>query len=315
MNNGEVMSFGNDLPSKRGLIPSLGALLAFEAAARHESFTRAATELNLTQGAVSRQIRQIEDQLGLALFVRVRQRVTLTDAGRLYLGDVRRALVDLGEATHRVMALAGRGRILNLATLPTFATRWLVPRLPDFFARHPDISINFSTRLSPFDFAADPFDAAIHYGRADWAGATAHHLMREVIVPAASPVWRAAHAPDRLEDLARLPLLQQSTRPAAWPAWFAAQGLDAPETVRGMVFEQFAMIAQAAASGLGAALLPRLLIEDDLATGRLEVLFDRAIVPDEAYWIVIPDAKAGQPAVEAFRRWIVGAAGHSEGGS
>ncbi|MEN2976421.1 transcriptional regulator GcvA (plasmid) [Tistrella bauzanensis] len=309
------MSFGNDLPSKRGLIPSLGALLAFEAAARHESFTRAAAELNLTQSAISRQIRQIEAQLGLALFVRVRQRVTLTDAGRLYLADVRRALGELGEATHRVMALAGRGRILNLATLPTFATRWLVPRLPDFFARHPDISINFATRLSPFDFAAEPFDAAIHFGGPDWPGARGHHLMREVIVPVASPVWRASHAAGlthgrlAMADLARLPLLQQSTRPAAWPAWFAMHGIEAPEAMRGLVFEQFAMIAQAAASGLGAALLPRVLVEDELASGRLEVLFDRAVVSDQSYWIVIPDAKAGQPAVETFRDWVLQAAG------
>ncbi|MFD0390985.1 LysR substrate-binding domain-containing protein [Tistrella bauzanensis] len=308
------MSFGNDLPSKRGLIPSLGALLAFEAAARHESFTRAAAELNLTQGAISRQIRQIEAQLGLALFVRVRQRVMLTDAGRLYLADVRRALGELGEATHRVMALAGRGRILNLATLPTFATRWLVPRLPDFFARHPDISINFATRLSPStsrrsrstprSISAAPTGRGARPSsdaRGDRAGGK----------PGLAGEPRGGLTQGRLAmaDLARLPLLQQSTRPAAWPAWFAMHGIEAPEAVRGLVFEQFAMIAQAAASGLGAALLPRVLVEDELASGRLEVLFDRAVVSDQSYWIVIPDAKAGQPAVETFRDWVLQAAG------
>src|SRR6266545_4369318 len=145
-------------------LPSLDALVAFETAARHQSFTRAAAELNVTQGAISRQIRVLEDRLGVMLFQRVRRRVVLTDSGQAYLLEVRRLLNSLESATLRLMTAGEHTKVLNLAVLPAVATHWLIPRLPDFFSKHPDISISCAIRLSPFDFEADPFDAAIHYG-------------------------------------------------------------------------------------------------------------------------------------------------------
>ncbi len=195
-------------------LPSIDALVAFESAARHQSFTRAAAELNLTQGAVSRQIRVLEDRLGSSLFQRVRQRVILTDAGRAYLIEVRRILDGLESATLRLMTVGESTNVLNLAVLPAVATHWLVPRLPDFFSKHPKISISCAIRLSPFDFETNPFDAAIHYGSAIWAGAVAHHLMDEDIVPVCSPSFRTSRRIRRVENLARKPLLHLTTRPA-----------------------------------------------------------------------------------------------------
>ena len=155
---------------KRPRLPSTTALATFESAARHLNFRRAADELHLTQGAVSQQVRQLEELLGVALFARVRQRVLLTPAGSRYLGEVRRILQDLGEVTHQAMA-TGDKEILNLAAVPTFAVKWLVPRLPSFFARHPEVNLNLVSRSAPFDFSAQPFDAAIHYGEPAWPGA------------------------------------------------------------------------------------------------------------------------------------------------
>lgn len=148
----------------RRFLPSLSALQAFEAAARHGSFSRAAQELNLTQGAVSRQVRGLENALGVRLFELVRQRVILTDLGRRYLEDVRRTIDSLERSSLRAMAMAGAADIIDLAVLPTFGSRWLMPRLPLFYADHPDVTVNCASRFFPFDFRQEPFDAAIHFG-------------------------------------------------------------------------------------------------------------------------------------------------------
>jgi LysR family glycine cleavage system transcriptional activator len=288
----------------RPLLPSVTALSAFESAARHLSFSRAAAELHLTQGAVSRQIRQLEEMLGLDLFERVNQRVFLTDAGTTYLQDVRALLAGLTEATQRVMASAGGGGVLNLAVLPTFATRWLMPRLPRFLADHPGVTVNFSVRLEPFSFGEQPLDAAIHHGEPTWPGAVCRHLCDEAVIPVAAPAFvgdRSIGAPD---DLARVPLLHQSTRPTAWRDWFDANGIDAGPAARGARFDQFGMIAQAAVAGLGVALVPRFLVEDELAAGRLAILFDLPLRSGTAYWYVYPEAKSGSALVRAFGDWL-----------
>lgn len=286
------------------LLPSIGDLTAFEAAARHASFTRAAAELHLTQSAISRAVRMLEDRIGVTLFERVRQRVVLTPAGTLYLKEVRRILADLREATHAVMAHAESTATLNVAVLPTFATRWLVPRLPAFAERHPDVTVNLSARLEPFDFSTEPFDAALHYGSPTWAAARCHHLMDEVTVVVASPEYRAARQLETPGDLQRATLLHQSTRSRAWADWCALAGIELEGVNRGPRYEQFAMIAQAAAAGLGAALLPRVLIQDELSAGRLEILFQEALTGPSAYYWVVPEHKAASPALRAFTHWI-----------
>ncbi len=289
--------------------PSLAALQAFEAAARLESFTRAAEELHLTQGAVSRQVAGLEAALGLQLFERIRQRIVPTEAGRAYAAEIRDILSRLQTATLSTMAMKNVGGTLSLALLPTFGTRWLIPRLPDFFARHPEIAIDFSTRIVPFDFAREPFDAAIHFGDPTWPGTEAHRLMGEMIVPVTSPAFLAREGIAAPEDLVRVPLLRQATRPQGWAEWFEAQGLD-PETARpGPRFEQFAMVAQAAVAGLGVAVVPRFLIEDELKSGQLVIPFDRPVESRQSYWLVYPTAQGERPALRIFRDWLLQAVG------
>ena len=290
---------------RRGFLPPIGSLVAFECAARHESFSRAAEELHLTQGAISRQIRALEDIVGVALFERVRQRVVLSEAGRAYLADGRRSVGDLGDATHRVMGFAGTRGVLELAVLPTFGARWLVPRLARFLALHPDVTINLAARIEPFDFADDPFDAAIHVGQPVWAGGVLEHLMDEEVVPVARPDWLAGRDPADPSGLAELPLLHQSTRPSAWADWFASVGVTTDAAWRGPRFDQFSMVAEAAACGLGAALMPRFLIEEELASRRLAILFPEPLATHSAYYVVHPASKGRSALLRAFEEWIV----------
>ena len=289
----------------RSLLPSLSSLQAFEASARHLSFTRAAEELNLSQGAISRQVSALEQSLGIALFERIRQRIVLTQAGKAYAEDVREALGRISAATLNAIAFKGTGGSLELAILPTFGTRWLIPRLPDFSHRHPEVTLNFSTRIVPFDFSRDPLDAAIHFGDAVWPGAVMHRLMGETIVPVASPALverLGLHAP---EDVLRAPLLRQATRPRAWGEWLAAQGLEPERALNGPSFEQFAMVAQAAVAGLGLAIVPRFLVEDELKSGALTIPIARPIESKQAYWLVYPEQKKDRPALIAFREWLL----------
>jgi LysR family glycine cleavage system transcriptional activator len=290
---------------RRGFLPPIGSLVAFECAARHESFSRAAEELALTQSAVSRQIRALEEIVGVALFERVRQRVVLSEAGRAYLADVRRSLGDLGDATHRVMGFAGTRGVLDLAVLPTFGTRWLVPRLPRFLAAHPGVTVDLAARIEPFDFAAEPFDAAIHVGQPVWAGGVLEHLMDEEVVPVGRPDWLASRGLSTPADLAGLPLLHQSTRPSAWADWFASVGVTTDAAWRGPRFDQFSMVAEAAACGMGAALVPRFLIEEELASGRLTQLFPEPLATRSAYYVVHPASKGRSALLRAFEEWIV----------
>jgi LysR family transcriptional regulator, glycine cleavage system transcriptional activator len=292
-------------------LPTISCLPAFESVARHGSITRASVELNLTQSAVSRQIHQLESLLDVSLFERVRQRVVITDAGKLYLNDVNRVMAGLKDATSRIMACGGKTNLLNLAVLPTFATRWLMPRLSDFLQKHPGVTINLATRLVPFDFGMEPFDAAIHYGSPNWQGAVAHHLLDEVTVPVCSPKLKEAQRIRKPVDLLRTVLLHQTTRIEAWTEWFQVADVKNSQAFRGPQFEQFTMITQAAVCDLGVALLPKLLIEDELASGKLVTLFDRPIRSANAYYLVVPEAKAASILPAAFAQWIIGQAKES----
>ena len=293
---------------RRGFLPPIGTLVAFECAARHGSFSRAAEELHLTQGAVSRQIRTLEETIGVALFERVRQRVVLSEAGRAYLADVRRSLGELGEATHRVMGFTGTRGVLDLAVLPTFGARWLVPRLPRFLGAHPEVTINLAARIEPFDFAGAPFDAAIHVGQPVWAGGVLTHLMDEEVVPVGEPGFAGRLDIVRPADLSRAPLLHQSTRPTAWADWFRAIGHATDAVWRGPRFDQFSMVSEAAAAGLGAALVPRFLIEEELARGRLVILFPEPLRTASAYYLVRPADEGRSALLAAFEEWLVGEA-------
>nr|MDP2189990.1 LysR substrate-binding domain-containing protein [Rhodoferax sp.] len=296
----------------RRKIPSLQALACFEAAARHESYTRAAQELALTQSAVSRQITALEEFLGVALFRRTRHGVALTERGADYATQVAPRLQALEQDTLDVMSTQGRGGTLHLAAVPTFATRWLIPRLPDLKALHPEITVHIETRTRPFMFADTAFDAALYAGTAEqvsnWAGTQAVRLLAEDVVPVCSPKLRGSQTTLTPEAIAQLPLLQQSTRPDGWRRWFEAMGVAAPQALAGPRFELFSMTAAAAACGLGLALVPRLLIEAELARGELVVACKQPLQGERAYYLVTPERSEERPVMKSFLAWLQQAA-------
>ncbi len=299
-------------PAMRKKIPSTTALLAFEAAARHESFTRAADELALTQSAICRQIASLEDFLGLPLFRRTRRGVKLTEAGLSYSRQIAPRLDAIEHDTLAVMASQGRGSTLELAVVPTFGTRWLLPRLSAFRARHPDVVVNMNTQTRPFLFDQTEFDAAIYFGDAGWPGTEAHFLMREYPVPVCSPQLPGAQPRMKPEDIARLPLLQQHTRPYGWRQWFASAGVQAAHDMSGMRLDLFSMLAQAAIERLGVALIPPFLIQQELAEGRLITPCPHSAPSTRAYYLIVPERKAERPALTWFREWLVSEAQASQ---
>ncbi len=294
---------GEPMAIPRRFLPSMSLLSAFEAAARHESFTAAAEELSVSQSAVSRQIRLLEEQIGSKLFVRDRQTVRLSEAGATYAREIREALQRIGSASLNLRANP-YGGTLNLAILPTFGTRWLAPRLPMFLERQPGVTINLTTRLEAFDFRADPFDAAIHFGDNPWPGTEGVELMTETVIPVASPGFLERHTINTAQDCLGAPLLHLASRADQWERWFAQQNVDAGR-LRGMLFDQFATAAQAASSGLGLALLPRFLIESDLERGDLVPILNAPMLSRERYFLVWPPAHASHRPLKAFRDWII----------
>ena len=302
-------------------IPSTQALACFEVAARHESYTRAAQELSLTQSAVSRQIQALEEFLGVQLFRRTRHGVVLTPAGAHYGRQVARWLQGLERDTLDVMAHQGEGGALSLAAVPTFATRWLIPRLPQLARQHPDIVVHIETQTRPFLFADTTFDAALYAGTAEqvanWPGIQAQLLMHEDVIPVCSPqlLEPSAHRGRgrayqgvAAQALAGLPLLQQSTRPYGWRQWFEAMGVDAPHALDGPRYELFSMLAVAATHGLGVALIPPLLIEAELASGELVVACARPLRGERGYYLISP-AQAPSPVLATFSAWLATMAG------
>ncbi|WP_197278345.1 LysR family transcriptional regulator [Rhizobium sp. AAP43] len=291
------------LPARR-FLPSLSLLAAFEAAARTGSITAAARELDLTQSAVSRQIKALESQLGVELFLRERQTIRLTVAGDGYAREIREALRRISSASLNLRANP-HGGTLNLAILPTFGARWLAPRLGHFLALNPGITINLVTRIAPFDFRLDSIDAAIHFGDAVWPGAELMFLMQEETVPACSPAFKAAHRIAEPGDLLSVPLLHLTTRPDAWERWFTHAEVPFG-SVHGMLFDQFATVSQAAIGGLGVALLPTFLFRDELERGNLVAAIDQPMASQQRYYLACPKERASYPPLVAFRDWILG---------
>jgi LysR family glycine cleavage system transcriptional activator len=291
------------MQSPRRFLPSLSLLCAFEAAARTGSITAAAKELSLTQSAVSRQIRALEEQLEVELFHRERQSIRLTPGGETYAREVRDALRKIGAASLNLRANPFGGT-LTLGVLPTFGARWLTPRLPRFLALNPGITVHLLTRANDFDFDLEPIDAAVRFGDGDWAGTEAVFLRAETVVPACSPAFRADHDFRRASDLGKAPLLHMTTRPDAWEQWLAHHGV-AFDTIHGMLVDQFAVAAEAAVAGLGVALLPEFLIEEELRTGRLVLAIDLPMRHADAYHLVWPRERASHPPLHAFRAWIL----------
>lgn len=289
----------------RRYLPSMSALLAFESVARLGSATAAAAELSLTQSAISRQIITLEDQLGIALFERQGRSLILTQSGAQYVGEVRTILQRLARASVSARTNPGGGT-LNLAILPAFGMHWLAPRLQDFARAHPEVTVNLSTRLAPFDFRAAPFDAAIHFGRQDWPAVSYLPLMSETVVPVCAPGLMDAPVEDPRGILA-YDLLHLDTRPRGWARWLRALGVE-EELPTGMMFDQFSTMAQAAIHGLGIALLPTFFAEPYLSDGQLVLAAPQTSQSIGTYYLVWPSERPETTALASFRGWLSGMA-------
>ena len=283
----------------RRYLPPIPALMALEAVDRLGTASGAANELNLTQGAISRALQTLEAQLGVPLLIRERQRLRLTPAGQDYVTEVRKALHLLASASIGLRANPTGGS-LNLAILPAFGMHWLAPRLARFSQAHPEVTVNLSTRLRPFDFAGTAFDAAIHYGRQDWPGVDYLKLMDEEVLAVAAPGHPALTA---ATDILAHPLLQLESRPGDWGRWLAHYGHPG-QRPPGMMFDQFATLIQAAIHGMGLALVPTFLIRRELAEGRLMPVFGAPVAALGSYYLVWPRTAPTRAPLRSFRDWL-----------
>ena len=289
--------------AQRRYLPSYAVLRSFECAARHESFTLAAEELHLTQSAVSRQVKELEDTIGTALFRRVGRRVLLTSAGRNLASELSVDLENIRQTVLKAISAGAAGAAIRVATLPAFASRWLIPRLSEFTTLHEGIEISFATRLEPFDMSREHFDLAVHFGREDWPGTDMQLLCSETMIAVASPEFKARHNVKSVGDLAHVPLLHLETRPAIWEDFFARAGLRVRRAGVGQYFDQFTLIIAGAVASLGAALLPTYLIEQELADGSLVLLDEMTITTANNYYLVTPE-KTENAHVATFAAWM-----------
>ncbi|MFK7742650.1 MAG: LysR substrate-binding domain-containing protein [Planctomycetota bacterium] len=296
-------------------LPATGALQAFESAAFHGSISAAARELSRTQSALSRQIQALEAHLETELFARRRQRIHLTEAGRRYLEHVRAAFdrLEAGELEMRASrGRSGGGGVLRLGILPTYGTRWLIPRLSSFAEAHPAIQIHFTTRLAVFDFASEDLDAAIHYGEGHWPGAVVEPLMDEEVRVVCSRRYREEHGLKNVGDLRRATLLQIASRPHAFDDWLRAKDVSDIDGRRGPRFEHHQMVLEAAIAGLGVAVLPLFAVDKELRLGTVvEAFADSAARTGKGYFFAYPESRSVLPALRAFRGWLLQQHGHA----
>lgn len=288
----------------RRKIPSNSALLAFEAAARHGSFARAAEELALTEGAVSRQIGRLEAFLGVALFERVGNRVRLAANGTRYAVQVREILERLERDSLYLMGQPAEGASLEIAAIPTFATRWLIPRLKRFQEKHPNITVHISERMDPFILAGSGFDAAIHFEHPAWAGMRLHRLLEEVLVPVCSPALLADAGANRSLD--ELPRLHRRQNPDAWQLYAQEAGIVLANSAVGARYDLHSMLIEAALAGLGVALVPRLYVEAELEQGRLVAPWPDGKAIAKNFCLVLPEpVELSEAPLQAFTTWIL----------
>ncbi|MBF8652534.1 LysR family transcriptional regulator [Pseudomonas putida] len=288
----------------RHLTPSMSLLLAFEAAARHQSYTRAATELSLTQSAVSRQVQALEQQLGLTLFRREGRQVRLTDVGRLYQRELSEALGRIRGATLQALAYQSGVGTLRLATLPTFGSKWLLPRLNDFYKAHPGMLVHLHSRIEAIDFDTSEIDAAIGVAICDLPGLISHRLHAEellVILPAQAANEQPHWSPTRISEQL---LLNVANNPHAWGEWFSHHGLPHRSMRLGPSFELTSHLIQAVQAGIGVGLVPRVLVEDELAKGALYSP-GLAFASQRSYYLIYPSRNEALPSLRAFRAWLL----------
>ncbi|CAI8869224.1 LysR family transcriptional regulator [Pseudomonas sp. IT-P4] len=286
-------------------LPSIAALQCFEAVTRHLSFTRAAEELNLTQSAVSKQVAQLEELLQHLLFRRVRRRLQMTPAGDLYLVEVRKILTQVEMSTHYLRSYGGETEVLRVSTPPTFGARWLVPRLKGWRLRHPSIHLDLCSEQEADDLLQGRSDLAFYFGQGSRPGSECLKLFGEELVPVCAPGSLPDTPftdPTQLTDLV---LLQNASRPQAWHDWFDHQGYHTEHSYHGPRFETFYMCIRAAQVGCGVALLPRFLVEEELADGKLVIPWQHAMPSTDAYYLAYPEHSAEVPKVRDFVKWML----------
>ena len=282
-------------------LPNFSALRAFEAAARHENFSRAAEELHLTHGAISHQVRALEEELGRQLFVRHGRQVKITNDGLKFAQFLGKAFADIGAATDAMRATSINQR-LTITSIPSFAARWLAPRLGKFIELHPDIEVVLQSSGHMQDLAREGVDVGIRFGRGNYPGMVVLRLMGDVYYPVVSPRYRGGQLPLVPADLARHTLLRSVER---WTPWLHAAGVDLPEPSGGLLFEDLSMLVRSAADGNGVALVRHVVAMQEIASGQLLRLFNVATPSPDEYYFVTPPGAVGKPQVTAFRDWLL----------
>ncbi|HVJ37935.1 MAG TPA: LysR substrate-binding domain-containing protein [Stenotrophomonas sp.] len=289
----------------RRKIPSNTALMAFEAAARHGSFARAADELSLTEGAISRQIGRLEAFLGVVLFERIGNRVRLLPHGERYAIQVRELLNQLDRDSQYLMGQPADGASLDIATLPTFAMRWLIPRLPRFRQKHPRISVHLAERADPFALAGSGFDLALHFEHPAWTGMRTYPLLNEIFVPVCHPALLTNNKGDAAA-LDALPRLHRRQNPDAWRHYAEETGISLTHPAMGERYDLHAMLIEAALAGLGVILVPRFYVEAELAQGRLVAPWPAGNTVSKTFCLVVPEpVELSREPVQAFARWLL----------
>ena len=289
---------------RKAHIPKIGELQAFTACARLGTTTLAAEDLNLTQSAVSRALSSLEDRLGVPLFHRARQRLSLAPAGHAFLPRARSLLADLEDAAMSVMAFGGDSSVIRLAVLPAFGRRWLMPRLAALHARHPTLSFDIQARLDPVDFTTEPVDLAVMRKPHEPAGVRSAPLLTEQLILIAAPALMGDRASLATDDLLRLPLLQQSTRPTLWLDWFASIEVDPRQVLRGARADHFDMVIDMASAGMGVAIVPEVLVQPELARRTLKRASQRRLATGEDYTLITPNRDM-RPEVELLRDFLL----------
>jgi LysR family glycine cleavage system transcriptional activator len=280
--------------------PNFSALRAFEAAARHENFSRAADELHLTHGAISHQVRALEQELGRPLFVRHGRQVKVTSDALQFAQALARAFEDITTAAD-AMRVDARVQRLTVTSIPSFAARWLAPRLGRFIELHPDVEVVLQSSGQLQDLAREGIDVGIRFGRGHYPGMEVERLMGDVYYPVASPRYRDGDLPTSPQQLPHHALLR-SVEP--WTPWLRAAGVAMAEPAGGVMFDDLSMLIRSAADGDGVGLVRHVMALQEIGAGKLVRLFDIAVPsPDEYYFVAPPGAAARKPVV-AFRAWL-----------
>lgn len=297
--------FSPTIPGMRRLHPPVHLLQAFATTARFDSISRAAEALHLTQSAVSKQVQELERWTGIALFERIRKRLSLTPAGLRYEAAVRPLLAQLEAATLDLITSGDGGGALHLSTLPTFGAKWLIPRLPRFQREHPQIALHFVPYVQGYDFHRPDLDCSILFGGGVWPGAVADYLAGRDVILIAPPAPKGKPLIRKAKDVARFTRLQHVTVPHAWGRWCAAHGVDGINAMAGPQLDQFHSLIRAVAAGMGLALVPRCLVQDDVAAGVVSAPLDDGYVDELGYWLCYPEARAHLGPLAAFRQWLL----------